>query len=143
LKLRLAAVEGAPVFYREHAQQTSKRKVLMLQGSELTRMRMLLFLEKTGTLTRLIKRFVPFFPIVLKLKLHLNRPFTSEFLFTHIINHQREFDKIFIRQIQKSIEALKRHELYLLLDKNEFRKNLESFKGSPTFTNFEETFLKG
>ena len=42
LKLKLTALNGAAVFYREHPVQTSKKKSLMIYGCELTRMRILI-----------------------------------------------------------------------------------------------------
>ena len=66
LKLKLCALKGAPVFYREHGEQTSKRKESMMYGCELTRMRMLHALEKTKKLAEIIKKFTLFLPIVLK-----------------------------------------------------------------------------
>jgi len=142
LKLKLKALRGAPVFYREHPKQTSKRKNRMMHGSELTRMRILLTLERKGNLMKLIKKFTPYLAIILMAKEHLNRPFVSEFLFNYILDHRREFNRVFLKYIQRSLDNVKKHTNYLMLDKNKFLKDLELFMGSHTFKNFEQIFLR-
>ena len=140
LRVKLTALKGASVFYREHPKQTSKRKILMLHGCELTRMRILLTLEKKGALIKLIKKFTPYFMIILITRRHLRRPFVSEFLFNYILDHRREFNRIFLKYIQRSLNDVKKHPNYLMLDKNKFLKDLQLFMESHIFKNFEDLF---
>lgn len=142
LKLKLVALNGAPVFYREHPAQTSMKRNLMMQGCELTRMRMLLTLEKTGNLVKLIKRSAVFFPLILRAKLHLDMPFVSEFIFNYVLDHKSEFNRVFVKYIRRSLNEVKNHANYRALDKNEFLKDLTLFMESYTFKKFEEIFLK-
>jgi hypothetical protein len=142
LRLKLAALRGAPVFYRQHTMQTSKRKTHMMFGCELTRIRMLRTLDKTGDLLRLVKKFVPIFPIVIGFKLPLERPFTSEFLFNYILNHKKRFDRILVQAIRKSLNDVRNHANYKMLDKGEFEKRLSSYMESYTFKKFEEILSK-
>jgi len=142
LGAKLNVLKGAAVFYREHAAQTSKKKAPMMHGCELTRMRMLLTLEKKGDLARLVKKFAPYFLMVLRTKQHFNRPFTSEFLFDYIVNHGWKFNRLFVKLIRRSSTKLRKHPNYTLLDKNRFFSDLELFRKSYTFKRFEEVFLK-
>jgi len=93
LKLKLKVLNGATVFYRQHPTQTSKKISSMIYGCELTRMRMLLTLDKKGELVNLIKKFTPFFPAIFAAKLHLERPFVSEFLFNYILGKRKKFSR--------------------------------------------------
>jgi len=141
LKLKLTALKDAAVFYREHPTQTSKRKDLMMYGCELTRMRILLTLQKRRDLVKLIKKFTPYFPLVLGAKQHFGRPFVSEFLFNYILDQRREFNSVFLKYIRRSLNNVKMHRNYLTLDKNKFLKDLELFMKSHTFKKFEEIFM--
>ncbi len=140
LCLRLSALRGAPVFYREHAMQTSKRKSLMMYGCELTRMRILLTLGKEGNLTKLIKNFTPFFPIIISAKKHFERPFVSEFLFNYILDHRREFNRAFVKYVRNSLHSVRNHPNYISLDRGKFLKDLELFMKSHTFKRFKELY---
>jgi glycosyltransferase involved in cell wall biosynthesis len=142
LKLKLSALKGATVFYRENPAQTSKKKTVMIYGCELTRMRMLITLQKRGNLSKLIKKFTLYFPIIVKAKKHFERPFTSEFLFNYILDHEREFNRVFRKYIRKSLNDVKKHANYLMLDKDKFSKDLKLFMESHAFKKFEETFFK-
>jgi len=142
LKLKLNALEGAPVFYREHPTQTSKKKHVMIYGSELTRMRMLLTLDRKGILTKLIKKFALFFPLISKANYHFNRPFASEFVFNCILEQKGKFNPVLVRYAGKSLNKVRKHLNYLSLDREKFLKDLELYKQSYTFKKFEEIFLK-
>jgi len=142
LKLKLAAIKGAPVFYRRHPKQVSAKRKVIIYGSELTRMRMLLTLEKKGNLVKLIKKFAPYLTVILMNRAHFYRPFVSEFMFNYILEHKNEFNKIFLTYIYKSLEDVKKHTNYLMLDKDKFLKDLAFFMESHTFKKFEEVFLK-
>jgi glycosyltransferase involved in cell wall biosynthesis len=137
LNLKLAALKDASVFYREHSGQTSKRKIDMLLGGELTRVRMLITLKEKNRLKRFIKKFVPFFPIIIETKNHLNRPFTSEFLFNYILTNKDEFNFLFRKYIRKSLNDVQKHIIFLALDKDKFERALELFRSSETFQDFE------
>jgi len=140
LGLKLSALRGAPVFYREHTTQTSRRKAQMMYGCELTRMRILLTLEKEGNLTWLIRKFAPFFPIIINAKKHFERPFVSEFLFNYILDHRREFNLVSLKYVRSCLSNLKNHQNYLSLDKNRFTRDLESFVKSHTFKKFKQLY---
>lgn len=140
LGLKLSALKGAPVFYRQHTTQTSKGRSRMMYGSELTRMRILLALEKEGNLTRLIKKFTPFFPIVIGARKHFERPFVSEFLFGYILGHPGDFDRVFLKYIRLCLSSLKSHPNYLSIDKDRFLIDLDSFVNSHTFKMFKELY---
>lgn len=142
LKLKLCALKGAPVFYREHEKQTSKRKDYMMYGCELTRMRMLRVLEKKKKLTKIIKKFTPFLPIILKAKNHFARPLVSEFLFNYIIENKNKFNYLLFKNAQRSLNDVKNHRNYQSIDKNKFAEDLELLIRSDTFAKFEATFEK-
>lgn len=142
LDLKLAALPGAPVFYRRHPAQTSKRKHLMLRGSEMTRMRILLTLEKKGSLRKLVARFAPFLPVVLKTKYHFERPFVSEFLLNFISTNKKELAPLMILPVKRYLRAIRNHQNYRMMDSEEFRRDLESFSESNEYRAFERIFLK-
>ena len=141
LGLRLVAAKGAPVFYREHSMQTSKKELAMLYGCDLTRVRIMATLAKKGNLARLAKKFSPFLPILVETNYHIARPFVSQFLFNHILDHKKEFDRIFLKYVQKSLADVSRHINNLRLDTEKFAKDIEAFKQSPTFINFEKLYI--
>ena len=140
LKLELCALKGASVFLREHEKQTSKRKEHMMYGSELTRIRILRALEKKGNLTKVIKKFTPFLPIILKAKNHFERPLVSEFLFNYIIENKNKFNYLLFKSAQRSLTDVKNHRNYQSIDKNKFAEDLELLTRSDTFAKFEATF---
>jgi hypothetical protein len=142
LNLKLVALYGAPVLYRRHAAQTSKRKHLMLRGSELTRMRILLTLEKTGCLRKLVARFALFLPVVLGTKYHFERPFVSEFLLNYISTHKRELAPLRIMPLKRYLRAVRNHQNYRMMDLQAFRQDLKSFSQSSEYRAFERLFLK-
>jgi glycosyltransferase involved in cell wall biosynthesis len=142
LKLKLCALKGAPVFYREHGKQTSKRKEYMMYGCELTRMRMLRALEKKKKLAKVIKKFTPFLPIILKAKKHFERPIVSELLFNYIIENKNKFNYLLFKSAQRSLNDVKNHRNYQSIDKNKFAEDLELLIRSDTFAKFEVTFEK-
>jgi glycosyltransferase involved in cell wall biosynthesis len=136
--LKPLSLNSVAVFYRVHQAQTSKNRQVMTYGSELTRMRILIALANVGGLTRLIKKFAPFLVALIGSRSYLERPFTSEFLFTYIRNHSEEFDWFLTRKARVSLERLRTHENYLNLDKDGFLKSLELFAKTPTFGEFEK-----
>jgi len=142
LNAKLAILNGAPLFNKEHPLQTSKKKETMLYGCQLTRMRMLLALETKGILAKLIKKMTPLFPIVLRYKYHLGMPFVSEFIFDYILDHEKEFNYLLVKYARKSINKVRNHDNYHAIDKEEFQKNLGAFMQSYTFANFMTSFLK-
>jgi glycosyltransferase involved in cell wall biosynthesis len=142
LKLKPAAINGAPVFYRQHPTQTSKKKQVMIYGCELTRMRILLTIEKKGVLAELIRKFTPYFPIVLRTRQHFERPFVSEFLFDYCTNNRREFNRFFLKYICRSLSAVRKHPNYLSLNRKKFLDDLKRFMESQTFKKFEETYFE-
>jgi glycosyltransferase involved in cell wall biosynthesis len=142
LKLKLCALKGAPVFYREHGKQTSKRKEYMMYGCELTRMRMLRALEKEKKLAKVIKKFTLFLPLILKAKKHFERPLVSEFLFSYIIENKNKFNYLLFKSAQRSLIDVKKHRNYQSIDKNKFAKDLELLMKSDTFAKFELEFEK-
>jgi glycosyltransferase involved in cell wall biosynthesis len=138
LKLKLEAIEGAPVFYREHGKQTSKRIDQMIYGCELTRLRILKALEKNSKLEIIIKKLAPFLPIILKTKQHFRRPLVSEFLFKHIINNRDKFDWFLFKMAERSLNNIKNHGNYRNIDKNKFAKDLKLLMKSDIYKEFEE-----
>ncbi|NWF87074.1 glycosyltransferase family 2 protein [Candidatus Bathyarchaeota archaeon] len=138
LKLKLALLKGATVFYRVHSAQTSQKKTVMMHGCELTRMRILLTLERMSSLTSMIKQFTPFFLVILLTKQYLARSFVSEFLFDHILNHKNEFNPVFLHYVQKSLNIVRKHANYRVLNKDKFLSDLKVLKESYTFKKFEE-----
>jgi hypothetical protein len=141
LGLKLAAAKGAPVFYREHSMQTSKKKLAMQHGSDLTRVRILATLEKKGNFVRVAKKISPFLPIIVETKNHIARPFASQYLFTHILDHKKEFDPMLLKYVQRSLADVDTYINNRGLDREEFAKDAEAFEQSPTFKNFEELYI--
>jgi glycosyltransferase involved in cell wall biosynthesis len=142
LKLKLCALKGAPVFYREHGEQTSKRKYSMMYGCELTRMRMLLTLEKHNKLANIIRKFTPFFPIIVKARQHFERPLVSEFLFKYIIENRHKFNYLLSKNAQRYLNNVKNHRNYQNIDKNKFAEDLKLLMRSDVFAKFEAVFDK-
>jgi len=142
LGLKLATLRGAPIFYRQHSTQTSKKRHLMLWGSELTRMRMLFMLEKKGVLVQLVRKFAPFIPIIIGTHQHFARPFVSEFLFSYILDHRREFDRLLVTFARRSLAMTKNHPTYFMLDRSRFMKDLDVFMESEEFKRFQEIAFK-
>jgi glycosyltransferase involved in cell wall biosynthesis len=142
LKLKLCTLKGAPVFYREHGKQTSKRKESMMHGSELTRMRILLTLEKYNKLAKIIRKLALFFPIILKAKQHFERPLVSEFLFSYIVENKNKFNYLLLKIAQQSLKDVKKHKNYQSIDKIKFAEDLKLLMRSDVFADFEATFEK-
>ena len=142
LGLKLAALNGAPVFYREHATQTSKRSYLMLRGCELTRMRILLTLEKKGILNKLVAKFAPFLPVIFETKYHFERPLVTEFLLNYISAHKNELAPLRIVPLRRYLRAVKNHRNYRTIDSEEFHRDLKSLCRSSEYRAFESAFLK-
>ena len=59
ISARFATIPGAPVFYRDHEGQTSKRLDEMTEGCIRTRLRMIAALRETGTLERVLQEAWP------------------------------------------------------------------------------------
>jgi glycosyltransferase involved in cell wall biosynthesis len=142
LNLKLAALSEAPVFYREHAVQTSKRKQLMLRGCEMTRMRMLLTLERKGSLTKLIAKFAPFLPVIFQTKYHFERPLVTEFLLNYISSHTRDLAPVRMVPFRRYLRAIKKHKNYQMIDSEAFYRDLKSFSSSQEYRAFESVFMK-
>ncbi len=143
LKLKLKVLNDATVFYRQHPTQTSKKITSMIYGCELTRMRMLLSLYKKGALANLIKKFTPFFPAIFAAKLHLKRPFVSEFLFKYILSDRKKFSKILLKLARRALKDSERRIRDLMLNRNKFLEDLEVYMKSPVFKEFEAIYFKG
>lgn len=137
LGLKVVALNGAPVFYREHPMQTSKKQLVMLYGCDLTRLRMLSFLERGGRLVGLIKKFALFFPLVVETNYHKARPFVSEFLFKYIIDHKKELGKILSIYAQKALKDVETEIDQFGLDRKKCAHEAEIFKHSSAFKSFE------
>ena len=138
LKLKLQVLKGAPVFYRVHGMQTSKRKDQMIYGCELTRMRMLRALERSGRLERIISRIAFFLPIILLAKKHYERPLVSEFLFDYVVSHREKFNWFLLKIAKKSLNDVRKHRNYLAMDKESFARDSKNLMKSDTFKRFEE-----
>jgi hypothetical protein len=138
LKLRLQVLKGAPVFYRIHGMQTSKKKDQMMYGCELTRIRILRALEKKGRLDEIIGKMSLYLPVLLLSKKHFERPLVSEFLFDYIASHRDKFSWFLFNLAKNSLNKVRRHRNYLTIDKERFAKDLETLTKSDTFTKFEE-----
>jgi teichuronic acid biosynthesis glycosyltransferase TuaG len=81
---RIVAVDGAAVFYRVHAGQTSAATELMLRGMTLTRIRMLKAVEAAGALPRLLSRAKWLLPLLLVWDLPSGVPACASYLFGRI-----------------------------------------------------------
>ncbi len=141
LGLKLVAVKGAPVFYRQHPMQTSKRRLDMLYGCELTRIRILMVLKKKGNLTELAKKIVPFLPILIKTNQHICRPLASQFLFNHILDHKKQFDRILLKCIERANGDVNRQVRKLKIDAVKFAEDTETFNKSQAFRDFEKLYI--
>ena len=138
LKLKLQVLKGAPVFYRVHGMQTSKRKDQMIYGCELTRMRILRALEESSRLERTISRMAFFLPVILLAKKHYERPLVSEFLFDYIISRKEKFNWFLIRIAKKSLSDVRKHRNYLAIDRESFARDSENLMKSDEFKRFQE-----
>lgn len=142
LNSKLIEIGGAPIFYREHSQQTSKKNLAMLEGCDLTRVRMLSFLEREGKLVRLIKKFAPFLPLVIETNYHIARPFVAEYLFNYILNNKKEFGKVISKYAQISLRDVENQIPKMGLNREEFLAKSQRFNESQTFKGFEEKYKK-
>jgi glycosyltransferase involved in cell wall biosynthesis len=138
LQLKLQVLKGSTVFYRVHGMQTSKRKDQMIYGCELTRIRILRALEKSGRLERTISSMAFFLPVILLAKKHYERPLVSEFLFDYIISHRKRFNWFLFRTAKKSLNDVRKHRNYLAIDKENFARDIENLRKSDEFKRFEE-----
>jgi glycosyltransferase involved in cell wall biosynthesis len=139
LKLKLCALKSAPVFLREHGKQTSKKKEDMMYGSELTRIRILRVLERKEKLAKTIRKFTPFFPIILRAKKHFDRPLVSEFLFNYIAENKNRFNYFLFKSARRALIDVRNHRNYQSIDKNRFAEDLKSLEKSEVFAKFEVT----
>ena len=86
LGAKVVAVDGSPLFYRIHPQQTSQKQTIMFRGMELTRLRMLTALSNLGALQKMISDHSNLLMFTLARK-HLaeKAPFTTMFLCDQIL----------------------------------------------------------
>lgn len=143
LGLKLEALGGPGVFYREHSMQASKRKPSILYGSELTRMRMLIAQERAGRLTRLIKKSEQVLLMTLSDEFYSGRPacaarpFTTEFLMEHIIEKKGRFSWLMDKMARRTLDFARRHASYSSVDMEKFRRDLSTLQKSQEFEGFQ------
>ncbi len=142
LNAKLVEISGAPIFYREHSQQTSKKNLSMLEGCDLTRVRMLSFLEREGKLVRIIKKFAPFLPVVIETNYHIARPFVAEYIFKYILKNKKEFGRAVSKYAHISLRDVENQITKIGLNREEFLGKSEKFNQSQTFQEFEEIYKK-
>jgi len=143
LGIKLIAINGLPLFYREHSQQTSQRTLSMLYGNELTRLRILSTLHKARKLKELCQKFTIFFFILFKAREHLNRPFTTEFLCNFIINNKNDFSWFLVKYAKRSLNDVEGRISSLNIDRHRFANDLQKIVQTPIFESFEQLLMEG
>ncbi|MGQ9587243.1 MAG: glycosyltransferase family 2 protein [Thermoplasmata archaeon] len=131
-------VKGAPVFYREHGEQTSKKLEAMVHGGELARMRILKALEKRRMLSTFVRKFSLLFPLVLRPDMYKYRPIVIRYLFADFIRNapilRFPFARLYclwvLRKVRKGGEPVH-------INANKFFDDLEHYMKTETFKSFE------
>lgn len=139
LGLKFTPINGSPIFYREHANQTSKDTKSMLYGTEITRMRLLNFLSESGRLRQLLKKFSPFLIPILLNKNYLSCPISSIYISDYILDNGNDFNPATARCARKIVRDAERclKEIHLV-NANQFSRDLCKVSNSAEFKSFKE-----
>jgi len=137
---KLMAINGAPIFYREHPNQLSLKIKDMIYGSDLTRCRILHTYEEKDILIPYLRRFLPLVLIYFKNNYHLSRPFVSEFICETIINNKHKFGAIYEKYFLKKNQEIDNYIARLDLSREIFKEKVELSLKSEVFLEFLRIF---
>ncbi len=137
LRLSFSLLRGAPVFYREHGAQTSKRRREMAYGLELTRVRMVEALNHHGMLTALLRKTAPLFLFALIGGGYREKPLVTEYLLSHVSANERLFSWPMVKIAKGYLGRARGSPGYRSIDAVEFRADLATLKKSEVFLSFE------
>lgn len=139
LGAKVVAVDGAPVFYRTHPQQTSQKGPSMVRGMELTRLRILTALSSLGALEKMISDNSNMLAFMLA-RSHLaeEAPFTTSFLCGKVLERPAT-SNLALRSVAK--RALGRSRRFIeshRLDQTAMMNDVAASSRSKTFQEFLE-----
>jgi hypothetical protein len=135
LRLKSLAINGAPVFYREHQRQTSRGTRQMIYGKELTRVRILTSLVERGQLKEICNKFTIFFFLLKTTKEYLNTPFTIEYICQYILNNEKS-NYLLKGFASKALEAARKRIESLEIDRERFFADVKVLTETREFENF-------
>lgn len=128
------------VFNRSHAEQTSRNRERALYGKDLTRMRILRWMDDEGVIERYIKLIEPLLGAIHVKSYHTTCPWTSHFIALWILAHKNKF----LLGTQMTARAIFRDIDKLITDvwDNEFGKDITRIESSEEFTKFKRLMKK-
>ena len=142
LNAKLVAINSAPVFNRDHPNQTSKKGFEMIYWSELTRLRILTLLSEYDLLSDLIKKFSPYLLVYFVTGIYKKRPISTKYICEQILNDKHKYTSIFLylakRYRKKSVIKINN----LKIDYNKYFKILNELSESKVFKDFKRRLKK-
>jgi glycosyltransferase involved in cell wall biosynthesis len=141
LGIKFDSIQEAPIFRRNHLAQTSNKKLEMMYGNQLTRLRILMILDKYNLLTEYIRKFIPFLPVIFRSQNYQYLPFVSEFICNHIIDNFK--NRIFLNYTQRYLDLTRKTISYTNINKYKLYEDVKRTSESPTFKHFERILLSG
>jgi hypothetical protein len=141
--MKFGAINGSPLFYRVHSQQTSQNARKMNHGMELTRMRVLTYLSESRRLDGMLRNFTPFLPLILARKYHHQVPLSSSFIGKHILECRCKFNyltrKLAERMLKEAEECLKGD----IINSRKFCEDLKMISDNSEFQSFKRSMTEG
>ncbi|MEM0117980.1 MAG: glycosyltransferase family 2 protein [Conexivisphaerales archaeon] len=138
LGIRAEPLTGAPVFYRVHPAQTSKKMIEMQKGKELTRIRILIALKRSGKLQKLISKWKWFFILLLiENRVLYTIPYTTNLVLSEMLHDRTMLSRLFRGIILFGIMKSRRRASRLGFSIAEMHERLKQYMSSPVFITFQ------
>ncbi|HEX9907284.1 MAG TPA: glycosyltransferase [Thermoplasmata archaeon] len=143
LGARLTVLDGAPVFYRRHEGQDSKRLGMHVYDVELTQMRLLKSLERSGKLSQAIDAAYRLMPVMMRPDVYKYRPVTVDSLFRHVVTHREQFSGWKSWYGHRVLKKLAAATDVVPVNKDKLLRDVEEYSKSDMFMDFERKLRPG
>lgn len=141
LGLKCLALDGSPVFYRIHGSQTSKSKEKMSIGQQLSRIRIMRIMAKSGMLKGVFERFTALLPLALRRKDHLFLPKSTQYLCNYLLDSSVRANPFLQRQARKLLKDVELQMRQMPYDSSYFENELVKISDTPQIRSFELQLL--
>ena len=141
LGMKFDSIQEAPIFRRNHPAQTSNKRIEMMYGNQLTRLRILMILEKYDKLKEYIRRFIPFLSVIFRSQNYQYMPFVSEYVCNYIIDNFK--NRILLGYTQRYLHLARKTISTINIDKFKLYAEVKRTSESPTFKHFERMLARG
>ena len=137
LGAKLSVLDGAPVFYRRHEGQDSKRLGMHVYDVELTQIRMIHALDRSQKLSQVIDAAYRLMPLMMRPDVYRFRPLTVETIFGHVLGDKERFGGWKRWYGQRVLKKLAVATNRVPVDKGKLLEDVDEFSRSETFVDFE------